>query len=143
MEADKIALQQAADDLFSPWHHIEHVGGWEIGVVEESNGQVRTHFAQVGGHHPEVVIVNPHGGVFCRFQCGLFGEFLVHLQEHLPVFLKESRALPKGMQGWPESLLGEFLVEDIHFLLGQVDPGNRQIRVFDLVDRRAGLVARC
>jgi len=134
VEADVVTLQQAADDLPSPRQHVEDVGRGEIGVMEEGNLQVGTQFAQVGRHHPQVVVVNPDHGALGGFGRSALGEQAVDLHEHDPVFLAENRALPERVQRRPEGFLGEALVEGIDFVLGQGHACREQVGVAFAVD---------
>ncbi|MDT4832411.1 hypothetical protein FQZ97_659670 [compost metagenome] len=129
VKADVVALQQATDDLPAPRQHVEHIRRGEVGVVEEGDAQVRAQLAQVAGHHPQVVVVQPDDGTFGGFQGGAFGEGTVDLEEHLPVVLVEGGALPEGVQGRPEGFLGEALVEDVDLFLAQLDPRGLELGV--------------
>ena len=115
VEADVVALQQAANDLPAPRQHVEHIGRREVGVVEKGDAQVGAQFAQVARHHPQVVIMQPHGGAFGGFQRGAFGKGAVDLEEYLPIIFAELCTLPESVQGWPEGLFGEAFVEDVDF----------------------------
>ncbi len=135
MEADVVALQQAAEDFAPPRHHVEHVCRREIGVVEEGDLQIRPQFAQDRRHHPQVVVVQPDGGAGRGFGGGGFGEAAVHVQIGVPVVLAETRALPEGVQHRPEGLLREALVERIDLALFQRHPRHGQIRELLRIDR--------
>ena len=139
VEAHVVTLQQAADNLTAPWQDVEHIRRWEVGVVEEGDSHIRAQFAQVGRYHPQVVVVNPDGGVLRGFGSGPLGEHLVHFQEHFPVFFLEAGPFPEGVQGGPEGFLGKALVEDVDVVLVQGYPRRNQIGVAAAIHFRVGL----
>ena len=98
-------------------------------MVEEGDAQIRAQLAQVGRHHPQVVVVQPDDGAFGGLQRGAFGEGAVDLEEYLPVVFVEGGAFPEGVQSWPEGFLGEALVEDIDFFLAQLDPRGGELGI--------------
>ncbi len=107
-------------------------------MVEKRDGHIRAQFAQIGRYHPQVVIVDPHRGVFRRLLGSALGEQAVDLEEYLPVILLERRPLPEGVQCGPEGFLGEFLIENIHIFSGQWHPCRHQVFEIFIIHFRMG-----
>jgi len=129
VEADVVAGEQAGDDFLTPGDDVEDVARREVCVVKEGDLQVGAQLAQGGGHHPQVVVVQPHGGAVGRFGGGGFGKAAVDVFEDLPVVFREAGALPEGVDDRPEGFLGKTLVEEIHFGLAQRHARHDQIRI--------------
>ena len=123
MKADVVALQQTADDFAAPGQHVEHVSRREVGMVEKGDIQVRAQRSQERRHHPQVVVVQPDHRALRRLGGSALGKQAVDLEKHRPVLFTEHGALPEGMQGRPERLLGEAFVEHVDVFLGQRHPG--------------------
>ncbi len=129
MKADVVALQQTADDFAAPGQHVEYVRRREVGVMEEGDIQVRTQRSQKRRHHPQVVVVQPDYRALCCLSGRALGKQAIDLEKYRPVLFTEHGALPEGVQGRPERLLGEALIEHVDVFLGQRYPRGNQIGI--------------
>src|SRR5690606_3877524 len=116
METDKVAEQQASDNILAPRDDIENIGGRKSCMVEKSNTQIRSKGFEVCGHHPQVILVYPNERPLIR----LFGYALckntVDLQIMVPVIVIEFGSVHKGENSWPKGLFGKDSIELVNIL---------------------------
>ena len=134
MKTDVIALQQTADNLFSPGQDVKHIGRGEVSVVEKGNDEVWPEFSQIRWHHPQIIIMEPNRSASGSLLRHALGKFTIHITKNQPVIFSKSGALPKVMKRWPEGFFREALIKNVNFLLTQRHSGSDQIGVLAFID---------
>ena len=129
MEADEVAIEQAVHDLGAPGQHVEHVRARKRRVVKEGDLQRRLDLPQVLRHQPEIIVMHPDQRVILGLRGGGLGEQPVHLAERVPVGILVAEQPGKGMQDRPQCLFRGHMVEALHLLRRQRQPGNRIVAI--------------
>ena len=93
VKPDVIALEQTGHDLPLPRQHVEDVGAREGRVVKKADVQIGPQCAQIRGHHPEVVVMDPNRRTLLGGPGGGFGKQAVDLAKMLPMRIVEGHTL--------------------------------------------------
>ncbi len=124
VEADHVGGEQGLHDLRAPGQDVEHVRRGEGRVVEEGDLHVRAQGAEIAGHEPEVVVMDPDHGALGGLVGGGLGEGPVDFAEDRPVHGVVIVLVLEGMEDRPEGLLRGDVVEAAHLFRRQGEAGD-------------------
>ena len=107
--------------------------------LKRAPNDLRAELAELPGHQPQVVVVDPDEGALGRLARRLLGEQPVDGDVVVPVVLAELGAVGEREDDRPERLLREALIEQAHVVGGERDAGRAQAGIALRVDGDVGL----